>query len=264
MPTPESPLPAPRRRSARLTPEAVRRRQFPRTPLGRRGYLEPDVDRFRILVADEIAYSDAEKAELRAEIDRLRNYFRDHRIDPRATSDAGPGHRSPGAAGARVNGSPAGAGAAGGAGPGAGPDAGPGRRLTTSVPSVEAVNLMSLAQQAADQHIAQAEHYAREMVGDARKQYEQILLVAQARAEEAVEEATRAADAARAAGATSAETADLEAKISYLRTYAEVTQVQMRSILQALGAELERLAPPPHPFELDAPDGLRLALDQRS
>jgi len=205
MSTPEPSTPGSRRRARRLTPEAVRRREFIRSPLGRRGYLKSDVDRFRVQVADEIAYADAEKAELRGELDRLRNYFRDNRIDPAAM---------------QVNGN------------GRGPAPGP---------SVQAVNMMSTAQQAADQHISQAESYAREMVGDARKQYEQILLTAQARAEEAAAEAAKALQAAESITGTSVHSEELESKIAYLRTFAEVTQVQMRSILQALGQELERL-----------------------
>ena len=70
------------RPAPRLTPEQVRRAEFTRTPLGRRGYLEEDVVRFREGVADQLAQSDAEKAELRAELDRLRNYFRRQQIDP--------------------------------------------------------------------------------------------------------------------------------------------------------------------------------------
>jgi cell division initiation protein len=216
MPTPETPTPGPRQRAFRLTPDAVRRREFTRSPLGRRGYLESDVDRFRTLVADEIAYSDAEKAELRAEVDRLRNYFRDHHIDP-GLADTGGSNTS----GSRGNGS---------------------RSDRSQLPSVQVVNMMSMAQQAADQHIAQAENYAREMVGDARKQYEEILLKAQARAEEAAAEATRAFEMAQAMGERTSDSAELESKIAYLRTFAEVTQVQMRSILQALGEELDRLS----------------------
>lgn len=197
---------SPRRRASRLTPETVRRWQFTRTPLGRRGYLEADVDRFRLLVTEEIARADAEKAELRAELDRLRNYFRDHRIDPSARAANGSSGTSPEPA---VN--------------------------------VQAVNVMSMAQQAADQHIAQAEHYARELVGDARRQYEQIVVTAHQQAQEAAREAARAAEASAAAGPLDAE---LQARITYLRTFADVTQVQVASILQALGRELDRLTVP--------------------
>jgi cell division initiation protein len=212
MTTTGSPVPGPRGRAGRLTPEAVRRWDFTRTPLGRRGYLEADVDRFRRLAADEIAYADAEKAELRAELDRLRNYFRDQRIDPALASASGDGPpvRQPGV-------------------------------------SVQAVNMMSMAQQAADQHIAQAETYARQLIGDTRRQCEEMLLTAHHQAEEAAREATATYEAASASASASAsergsaDTAALEGRIAYLRTFADVTQVQVTSILQALGHELDRL-----------------------
>jgi DivIVA domain-containing protein len=201
-------------RTSRLTPDAVRRTTFERTTLGRRGYVEADVERFLVRVADEIAWASAEKAELRAEIDRLRNYFREQSIDPQGLGPA-------------------------------------------AEPSVQAVNALSMAQQAADQHIAQAEDYARQLVGDARLQYEAILNdahdQAQAAAEAAAAASTEASRMANGDPAGSIEHSQLEAKVAYLRTFADVTQIQMRSILAALSAELDRLtefgargvAPPP-------------------
>jgi cell division initiation protein len=195
------------RRNTRLTPDAVRRAQFTRSPLGRRGYLESDVDRFRGRLADELAHADAEKAELRAEIERLREYFRSQRIDPsRAGNEVVVSVPDP------------------------------------ALPTVQAVNMMSLAQQAADQHIAQAEAYARQLVGDARRQQEEILLAAHHRAEQAAQEATRAYNESTSAEDRSVEHADLEAQIAYMRTFADVTQVQMRSILDALAQQLDRLS----------------------
>jgi cell division initiation protein len=189
----------------RLTPDTIRRARFERTGLGRRGYVEEDVERFLVRVADVVDWSNREKGELRAEIDRLRNYFRQHGID------------------ARASGSPRPAAAA--------PDA----------PSVQAVNALSRAQQAADQHIAQAEAYARDLVGTARRQYEAILHEAHDQAQAA---ATAAADAYLAADRAQdqvSQQADIEARVAYLRTFADVTQVQMRSILEALRSELDRL-----------------------
>jgi cell division septum initiation protein DivIVA len=207
-----SAVPGPRGRGSRLTPEAVRRWDLTRSPLGRRGYLEADVDRFRRIVADEIAHADAEKAELRAEVDRLRNYFRDQHID---------------IAGSATDGTP-----------------------QPPEISVQAVNMMSMAQQAADQHIAQAETYARQLVGDARRQCEEMLLTAHRQAEDAAREATITYRSAAPEQDAPADLARLEGRIAYLRTFADVTQVQVTSILQALGHELDRLTaldrPPQH------------------
>jgi cell division initiation protein len=187
----------------RLTPESVRRTTFERAGLGRRGYLEPDVERFLVRVADALAWADSEKADLRAEIDRLRNYFREQGTGP--------------------------------AGGGAAADPTPG------TPTVQAVNALSMAQQAADQHIAQAEAYARDLLGTARRQYEAIVLEAHDQAQAAAAAAAEAYVAADQAQHQVSQQADLEAKVTYLRTFAEVTQVQMRSILDALRGELDRL-----------------------
>lgn len=189
-----------RGRKARLSPDVVRHTSFEKTPLGRRGYPEADVDKFLRRVADELAVADSEKADLRAEVDRLRNYFRGRNVNPDASA----------------------------------PDA--------QAPSVQAVNTLSLAQQAADQHIAQAESHARSLLGDARRQYEAIVEEAQERAHEAAEAASQAYEAASQAKGQTADQAALEAKVAYLRTFAEVTQVQMRSILEALRQELDRLS----------------------
>lgn len=203
-------------RTARMSPEAVRRYDFGRTTLGRRGYVEAEVERFRNRVADELARAEAEKAELREEIYRLRNYFRDRGID-----GAPPGRH--------------------GGEKGLG-EVAPGGAPSADLIDVQAVNLLSRAQQAADQHIAAAEDYARMLVRDARVQYEDILVRAQEEAEAA---AGRAADdykAVTALGERVQAHEELAAKLAYMRTFAEVTQVQMRSILDALRLELDRLA----------------------
>ncbi|MDT0301804.1 DivIVA domain-containing protein [Streptomonospora wellingtoniae] len=69
----------------RLSPERVRAEDFSRTPLGRRGYNEEEVRRFIGRVAEDIAASDAEKASLRAEIDRLRRRYREQNNSAAAT-----------------------------------------------------------------------------------------------------------------------------------------------------------------------------------
>jgi cell division septum initiation protein DivIVA len=201
-------------RVTRMSPDAVRRYAFGRTALGRRGYVESDVERFRARVADELARADAEKAELREELGRLRNYFRDQRID---------------AGGAGLNGS-------------RGPSGRPRDGRDGTALNVQAVNLLSQAQQAADQHIAAAEDYARNLVRDGRRQYEDILVRAHQEAEEAAELAAREYQAVTALGDRIDGHEELAAKLAYMRTFAEVTQVQMRSILDALRQELDRLA----------------------
>jgi cell division initiation protein len=210
----------------RLTPEGVRRIEFPRTPLGRRGYNEADVERFRDRVVHEIGKSSAEKAELRQEIQRLRDYYRRNRVDLEG-ADRPSGRRAQGAAGT----------------------------VDSDRPSAQAVNVMSAAQQAADQHIARAEDYARRLVANARVQYEDILLSAHEQAERAAAEASRLYEAGLAAsnrstgdpGMPPGEMQELESRLAYMRTFTQVTQVQLRSILDALREELDHLTVLPQP-----------------
>jgi cell division septum initiation protein DivIVA len=224
-PTTGDPLEPRRRRGGpvRLTPDTVRTLEFPRTPLGRRGYCQVQVERFRACVVDEIARSDAEKAELREEIDRLRDYFRQQAINSNghANGSRPPHPESPGG----------------------------------DAPSVQAVNMLSQAQQAADAHIAQAQEYARRLVADARARYDYILDQAHQEAEEAAEAAARAYQARSDAhdGEREHYYEQLEARIAYLRTFAHATQVQLRSTLEALSHEVERLTEVPAEAPIEAP-----------
>ncbi|SEG63771.1 cell division initiation protein [Nonomuraea solani] len=181
----------------RLTPDRVRNKDFSRTKLGHRGYSEDEVRNFLYRMADDMAAGDTEKADLRAEIDRLKNWYKDHGTDV----------ANPAARGTRLN--------------------------------VDAVNLLSRAQQTADAQIAEAEDYARRLVAQARGQYEQVLQEAQQRAEDAASQAVHVYRSS--GGAQSAEAEELERRIAYLRTFAEVTQVQLRAVLEGLANEVNKL-----------------------
>lgn len=196
-------VPAPRRNSRRLSPAVVRAKTFTRAPLSRRGYNPDEVDRFIEMVADDIARSDAEKADLRAEIERLRTRFRDQIGDV--------DRPAPGTAVQRV-----------------------------PVVNVEAVNLISRAQQQADQQVAQAQEYVRRLITHGRQQYEQMLQLAQQRAAEAASQAEQMMREQRSVGPTPDGEA-LERRIAWLKTFAEVTQVQLKSVLEALTREVEKL-----------------------
>jgi DivIVA domain-containing protein len=236
---------APRRRRSgpvRLSPDTVRSLEFPRTPMGRRGYSEAEVERFRVRVADTITRYDAEKAELRAEIERLRGYFRERVVKPRAPANGARTDHSTGAVPQLPSGTTPGTapGTAPGTTPGTAPGTAPG---TTPVPSVQAVNVLSQAQQAADTHVAQAQEYARRLVAEARGRCERILGQAYQQAEQVQQRAELSAqDAARARHAA---------------------QEQLRSAMDALAGEMQRLAmPAPHPAT--GPPGMRHDLVARS
>jgi DivIVA domain-containing protein len=114
--------------------------------------------------------------------------------------------------------------------------------------SIQAVRILSAAQQTADQYVAEAEHYSRRMSSDARMQYEDLIAEARARAQELLEDAHRAAqdsaDQVRHANGSVAAVEgrtkqELEEQIAYLRTFSQVCRVQLRAYLEALLQDIE-------------------------
>lgn len=108
----------------------------------------------------------------------------------------------------------------------AGEDGGDESRMEVSLRAVE---LLSRAQQSADNAVAEAEAYARDLVDTARAQYREILQ----RAQETAAQTSRELP--------SAERGDAIPEVEYVRTYARVAQVQLRSVLEALTAEVDKL-----------------------
>ncbi|WP_054815895.1 DivIVA domain-containing protein [Nocardia arizonensis] len=107
--------------------------------------------------------------------------------------------------------------------------------------SVRAVNMLSQAQISAETTVAEAERYARELVAAAREQYADILRQAQ-------ESAAHAADGIGALTGVPKGTPDpVPAEIEYIRTYAQIAQKQMHTIVEALFTEIDRLGRPPEP-----------------
>ena len=103
-----------------------------------------------------------------------------------------------------------------------------------------AVGLLSQAQVIADKAVADAEEYARDLVLTARTQYR-----------EAQERTAAAAAAAPAAVEPPTTTASIPLpsmpEIEYVRTYAQVAQIQLRSVLDALTEQVDRLGTLPLP-----------------
>ncbi|WP_136708991.1 hypothetical protein [Agromyces sp. H66] len=98
-----------------------------------------------------------------------------------------------------------------------------------------AVGLLAQAQLIADKAVADAEQYARDLVITARNQYREIL--------------ERAESSASHASATLATQQGGPAvpEIEYVRTYAQVAQIQLRSVLEALTEQVDRLGSLPQP-----------------
>jgi DivIVA domain-containing protein len=95
-----------------------------------------------------------------------------------------------------------------------------------------AVGLLSQAQLIADRAVADAEQYARDLVVAARDQYREVLERAERSAGHVV--AGLAAQPVKSEGPSLPE-------IEYVRTYAKVAQIQLRSVLDALTEQVDRL-----------------------
>jgi len=188
----------------RLTPERVRKMQFTRTQIGRRGLAEDEVNLFLERVAEDIAARDAEDASMRAMVLHYQNTLADWRAE----------HRDP----------------QGRTGPGA-------------MPNVEAVNILSRAQQEADSYVAQTQAYCRRLAVDARDHAQQILTEAQAQAEEAANLAVQGYRA-RSGEAYTPEFEELERRLAWARTFLsslESVEAQLRTAREALSYEFDRL-----------------------
>jgi cell division septum initiation protein DivIVA len=118
-----------------MSPDEVRRAARRESGLGRRGYRPEDVDRLRADVAVELERWGRAYAEAQAEIQRLRDYYRQHGIDPATAQQRG----------------------------------------RHEAPSTEAVEIVARAQAYADQLVAEAQVQARHMHADARTQAEAIV-----------------------------------------------------------------------------------------
>ncbi|MBM7783688.1 DivIVA domain-containing protein [Tenggerimyces flavus] len=110
--------------------------------------------------------------------------------------------------------------------------------------NAHAVALFSQAQQVADRLVAEAVQHARDLMANARAQQREIL----ERAHQAASNAT--GDDQNPAAATH--------EIEYVRTFARVAQVQLRSVLDALTEEVDKLGQIPH---LEEPTGKVLPWD---
>ena len=111
-------------------------------------------------------------------------------------------------------------------------------------PSDQAVGILATAQLTADQYVAEAEDFSRQMTSEARAQYEEQLTEARERAGAIVQAAAeaRAAIASAGGGGRAGDapgTEELQEQIAYLRAFGQATRVQLRSYLEALLADVE-------------------------
>jgi DivIVA domain-containing protein len=111
-------------------------------------------------------------------------------------------------------------------------------------PSDTAVRILSVAQQTADQYVAEAEDFSRQMTSDARSQHEEQLRTARESAGAIIQAAHEAA--ARMVQNGSAPSVDAGAdpervreEVAYLKAFGQAVRVQLRSYLEALITDVE-------------------------
>jgi DivIVA domain-containing protein len=116
---------------------------------------------------------------------------------------------------------------------------------TTQDAHVQAVNVLTMAQRTADQYVADAQEYSRELAEDAHLRHDEILREAQVRASVILDESHAAAQAAAdlvqppagaPAGSGQRET---DAELAYLRTFSQVCRTHLRAYLDSLSKSIE-------------------------
>jgi len=111
---------------------------------------------------------------------------------------------------------------------------------------VQAVNLLSKAQQTAERCVAEAQDFSRVLAQDARMRSDEILREAKVRASIILDEAH--ASASKAANAVpdtreslpGAEHRELQAEIAYLRTFSDVCRTHLRAYMESLTRSIEQ------------------------
>jgi DivIVA domain-containing protein len=111
-------------------------------------------------------------------------------------------------------------------------------------PSEQAVRILSVAQQTADNYVAEAEEFSRQVTGEARSEYEEMVRRARENAGAILQAAQEAAasltgPAPAAADGSERSVAELEEQAAYLRAFGQACRVQLRSYLEALLSDVE-------------------------
>jgi DivIVA domain-containing protein len=122
--------------------------------------------------------------------------------------------------------------------------------VPTEPPSEQAVRILAVAQQTADNYVAEAEDFSRQMTAEARSQYEEQLRQARENAGAIMQAAQEAAaKMTGGAGATALtdrpedagrlSTQELEEQVAYLKAFAQACRTQLRAYLEALLTDVE-------------------------
>jgi DivIVA domain-containing protein len=110
---------------------------------------------------------------------------------------------------------------------------------------IQAVRILSNAQQMADRYVADAQQYSRQLTQEARRHRNEVLAEAKTHADRVLDDAhSRASRAAEVAAtepgpAANGEWRDRTAELAYLRTFSEVYRTHLRAYLETLLSNVE-------------------------
>jgi DivIVA domain-containing protein len=113
-------------------------------------------------------------------------------------------------------------------------------------PTAHAVSLLAVAQQTADQYVAEAESFSRVMVSEAQQQYEEQMQTAREKVGAMIQAAHEAAarivaDGGGPAPGGDARTAEeLQEQVAYLQAFGQACRTQLRAYLEVLLADVEQ------------------------
>jgi DivIVA domain-containing protein len=111
-------------------------------------------------------------------------------------------------------------------------------------PSEQAVRILSSAQQTADNYVAEAEEFSRQVTSEARAEYEELIRRARENAGAILQAAQEAAakmstEVTAGADVPTRSVAELEEQVAYLKAFGQACRVQLRSYLEALLSDVE-------------------------
>ena len=112
-------------------------------------------------------------------------------------------------------------------------------------PSEQAVRILSSAQQTADNYVAEAEEFSRQVTSEARAEYEEQIRRARENAGAIIHAAQEAAEKMTGAPAATApegpqrSVEEMQEQIAYLKAFGQACRVQLRAYLEALLSDIE-------------------------
>ena len=113
--------------------------------------------------------------------------------------------------------------------------------VVPEAPSEQAVRILSSAQQTADNYVAEAEEFSRQVTHDARVEYEELTREARETAgailQAAQEAAAKIGPSASPGNERSLE--EVEEQVAYLKVFGQAVRTQLRSYLEALLTDVE-------------------------